>query len=264
MKTKSLFISTVAMVVMLIVALSVGTFAWYTAQDSVNATGATVGAVETDAAAIAIGYTNDVGTDSTLLLGAGEVRPMIPVTKPADGALPAFNEALLQNDKINTVNSESPWREPGIFEEPPDGDGLYLKNLDTVNTVTVTPSVTINANTDDDLNSLLRVSLYVKDGTSNVYLGTWGNGTAYAAELNTEEYLENAPSTVTVAENSFPLTASGAAGTTFDIGPGATRQIHIQAWLEGTLLDTTNMTKDAAGFNVKFQADQAEEEVVEP
>jgi len=281
MKTKSLFISTVAMVVMLIVALSVGTFAWYTAQNQVTATGAQVAAVQTDASAIGIGWST-AATASTIELADGSVRPMIPTTKPADitadNAL-AFNEALLKTNAQgteyidNVSQGSNPWREKGVDEEgqpDPAKTSLYVNNLDPLTTVYVTPSVAIDnlETTSPHLNPLIRVAMFTKeeDGPNTVYtyLGTWGSGDAYACDIadvigGGENSLEGSdPSTIKVADNKITdgWHASGDDGVTFELTGGGSAQVVIYAWLEGTLLTMENMEDAAADFTVTFTASQ--------
>jgi len=260
MKTKSLFISTVAMVVMLIVALSVGTFAWYTAQSSVNATEATVGAQASSDTALGIGWSTDASAASVSLSSqTNKVRPMIPKAAPTD-AEPEFNEALLKDggNVIGSVQVQAPW----TTYNDGTNDKLYVNNLDTGVEVIVTPKVTIaSADPDaDNLKDLLRVALYVVNGSSYTYLGTWGFGTAYACDIETEGYVNESPSQITDPENNhnFGLIASGGNGTTFELKgkgtDGCNAQIAIYAWLEGTELTSENMGYAAAEFAVNFSS----------
>jgi len=286
MKTKSLFISTVAMVVMLIVALSVGTFAWYTAQNQVTATGAQVAAVQTDHSSIGIGWSEDA-TASTIELAVGSVRPMIPTAKPTDITVTAgnaltFNEALLKTNAqgtkvIASVSQNSdPWREKGVDEEgqpDPDKTTLYVHNLNPLTdppvTTYVTPSVTIDnlETSSPHLNSLIRVAMFTKEAvgedTVYTYLGTWGSGDAYACDIEDvsgggeNSLVGSDPETIKVADNKITdgWHASGDDGEVKIelIGDGFV-QVVIYAWLEGTELTTDNMEHAAADFTVTFTA----------
>lgn len=263
MKTKSLFISTIAMVVMLIVALSVGTFAWYASQANVDATGATVGAIQTDASAIGIGFTNLTATASSVELGSTNIRPMIPTTKPdtvtVDGAPLVFNEALLSTDEngdeiIADIQTRSPWTQKGVSA----GTELWIGNLDTQKTVYVTPTVTIpNLALANDLSPLLRISIFTKSGNTYTHLGTWGDGNAYACDMSTAGVggttLEgSSPDVIETEDNKITLKASTDPGTHFSIAGNGKQQIMVYAWLEGTLLTTVNMTDTAAVFDIEF------------
>jgi hypothetical protein len=272
MKTKSLFISTIAMVVMLIVALSVGTFAWYTAQDNVQATNGRVTALSSSDSAIAVGWDTS-STASTLGLDQTQkVRPMIPTAKPATGATePTFNEALL---KVNNMGQEviasytdpvTPWTQKGT-----GGDAakttLYVINLDQNVGCVVTPKVAITASESHELDTMLRVSLYTyAAATGYTYLGTWGSGNAYACKISTAgadgaSLVDELSSTIIVAGNKFDLLGTGADGSTFSLVAGAHTEIRVYAWLEGTLLTTANnkATDESAfgEFNITFTSAQ--------
>lgn len=267
MKTKSLFISTIAMVVMLIVALSVGTFAWYTAQNVVTAENASVGAVETSSAAIGLGWTQGTAKAPTITLGAGEVRPMIPKTMPADNNIPDFNEALLETDTSNNYivksrQNATPWQEQGLEESQ---DDVWIGNLDATLGARITTKVTVNDVADTNLNELLRVSVFVRESDElTTYIGTWiGGGTAYYADLSATSgepavpvYVGKSPDLIKVEDNEFTASiASGnASSITFDLAKSGQKQIYIRAWLEGTELDNSNMSLADAGFTVTFTA----------
>jgi len=273
MKTKSLFISTIAMVVMLIVALSVGTFAWYTAQNVVEAKNASVGALETDSSAIGLGWAQETAIAPNITLGAGEVTPMIPKTMPADNNIPVFNEALLGTDTNNVyiVKSQlvaTPWQQQGLEESQ---NAVWIGNLDATLGARITTKVTVNAVNDTNLNELLRVSVFVKESEElTKYIGTWiGGGTAYYADLSAQTgdpaedvYVGKNPELIKVEENEItdPITSGDPSEITFDLANSASedqpaqKQIYIRAWLEGTELDNTNMSLTDAGFTVTFTA----------
>ncbi|MBO7177991.1 MAG: hypothetical protein J6V69_02710, partial [Clostridia bacterium] len=85
---KSMFITTILMVAVLIVAVSTATFAWYTTTTGVNATNAAVSSASSESADIGIAWTNDLTTTSTSIdLGNGSpVLPMVPTADVAVGA----------------------------------------------------------------------------------------------------------------------------------------------------------------------------------
>jgi len=271
MKTKSLFISTIAMVVLLVVALATGTFAWYTAQNQVNATGASVGAVQSNSAAIGLGWANDSAKASTIELGTGTVRPMIPKAVLATGTTgPTFQEALLSTDGegnpyVNSTQSGDPWTQVEWDGSANTGrTDLYISNLDTSRPVAVTVKVDIAESAANNLNNLLRVAIYYAAENPNeyTYVGTWGTGNCYALDISTTVAGLTSPDVLTPAElidAAAPVTLIAdniASGVTIPLIGDAVRQIYIYAWLEGTSLDTTNMVFSAAAFNVNFNATQ--------
>jgi len=292
MKTKSLFISTIAMVVMLIVALSVGTFAWYTAQETVTADNAVVGTATSTEAAIAIGWTAGGTRSSSVSFGAQDaLRPMIPTSEPASGASSPysfqFQEAQLElqgTDRIITdVVPRTPWSQ--VASGDSTKKDLFVRNLSGTQDVNVYPVVTIpehekgdNPATEDiveddwdlDLNHLLRVAIWVLEGEEGeegeinytyTHLGTWAEGTvsAYAVDMNNDTYLGENENLVTVNDNKITLTPSGSrvADTTFQLIPNQEKQIYIFAWIEGTAL-TSGLSGLSAGFDVEFKVDNAQ------
>jgi len=285
MKTKSLFISTIAMVVMLIVALSVGTFAWYTARETVTANDAVVGTATSKESAIAIGWTAGASSSSVSFGAKDDLRPMIPTSAPASGAsLPSFQEAQLElqgTDRIiKNVVSATPWEQVAASGDPAASTTLFVKNLSETQDVNVYPVVTIpehqegdNPETPEitetdwvgDLNHLLRVAIWVEGGegeSAYMHLGTWGDGTvssAYAVDMDNDNYLNKNENLVTVNANKITLTSSGSrvADTTFQLTATQEKQIYIFAWIEGTAL-TSGLSGLSAGFDVEFKVDNAQ------
>lgn len=86
MKTmkKSMFITTIMMVVLLVVALSTATFAWYTAQSNVGVTETTVTSAKSSAASIAIDSIGGAASTNTSIAITmnKEIAPMVPFAAP--------------------------------------------------------------------------------------------------------------------------------------------------------------------------------------
>lgn len=108
---KSMFITTLAMVVVLVVALSTATFAWYTANTTVTATPTAAQSATSDAAAIAVETSaitaQSTGTSVTMTL-TGTIGPMIVTTDlSAAGnvnSTPVFTTAPVSNANTFTSN----------------------------------------------------------------------------------------------------------------------------------------------------------------
>ena len=270
------------MVVMLIVALSVGTFAWYTARETVYANDAVVGTATSKESAIAIGWTAGASSSSVSFGAKDDLRPMIPTSAPASGAsLPSFQEAQLElqgTDRIiKNVVSATPWEQVAASGDPASTT-LFVGNLSETQDVNVYPIVTIDPHQDPgdnpdteevetdwvgDLNHLLRVAIWVSGGESTyTHLGTWGDGTvssAYAVDMDNDNYLNKNENLVTVNANKITLTSSGSrvADTTFQLTATQEKQIYIFAWIEGTAL-TSGLSGLSAGFDVEFKVDNAQ------
>jgi len=267
MKTKSLFISTIAMVVLLVVALATGTFAWYASQQSVNATGATLGAVISEDAAIELGW-EDTNYSSLLQFGSADLRPMIPVSVPEGGTEAAtfllFNEAVLATGPdglyVASVDDTSePWTQRGTVTEPVQDD-LYVRNMDQATTVYIFPTVSfVDSNGEDpDLLGLLRVAVFFETATEGTFkfMGVWGTNNMYAYDIT----VDDTPAEIAHADNliSPPTKIAPASESTqyVSLAGGEKQKIVIQAWLEGTTLDTTTMNYADSVFNLKVRATQ--------
>ena len=118
---KSMFITTLAMVVVLVVALSTATFAWYTAQSTLTSTETSVYTATSTSASIALSsvssnVTTVSNTSIDITMGANNVEnginPMIPAaaltTYTAATTTGAFKTASINADgtfKANGANA---------------------------------------------------------------------------------------------------------------------------------------------------------------
>jgi len=279
MKTKSLFISTIAMVVLLVVALATGTFAWYTSQANVSAEQTALSAAISNSTAIGIGWIETAQAPSvTFKPQESGLRPMIPTTDPATytgtTALP-FNEAVLKTNLEPTSYiydgvSAPPWTPKENVAENPK-ETLYIHNIDTAQNINVTVTVDLTTPADGYLDSLIRVSIFYNDAGAHAYVGTWsGGGTAYAGDIDALKLASAADDLTTFfypsgAENSLTSSAATIAvlgdnapsPNLIPIIGGGNKQLYVYAWLEGGLLTTENMEDSAATFTISFTASPA-------
>jgi len=282
MKTKSLFISTIAMVVLLVVALATGTFAWYTSQQNVSAEQTALSAAISNSTAIGIGWTETAQAPSVTFkpqaTGSG-LRPMIPTIDPATytgtTALP-FNEAVLKTNLEPTSYifdgvPATPWTpQENVAENP--ANTLYIHNIDTAQDINVTVAVDLTTPADGYLDSLIRVSIFYNNGGgAHAYVGTWsGGGTAYAGDIDALKATNGADDLTTFfypsgATNSLTSSAAtitvlqdnGQSANVIPIIGGGNKQLYVYAWLEGGLLTTENMEDSAATFTISFTANPA-------
>jgi len=276
MKTKTLFISTIAMVVLLVVALATGTFAWYTSQNLAAGESAGLSTAASTSATIALGWTTSA-TGNQVTFGVSEVSPMIPTTDlatydtAASGVAPVFESGVLGvtgggNEYFRSVTSPaSPWRQ---VDSTLASHTLYLRNLNPNAGARITTSVTLPDTQNSgasivDNNDILRVAIYsvVGDSTTHTLVGVWGvstSGNAYFGDLTaypgTGEYTNYLVSTFMTehAEDTLDLIGSGTSTTTFDIPLSTNAVIEIYAWLEGTVLDNDRSALSTTGDEVTF------------
>lgn len=156
---KSMFITTLAMVVVLVVALSTATFAWYTANTTVQATTTAAQSASSDSAAIAIETSeitaNSTGTSVTMTL-TDAIAPMILTTDislPANSEVaPAFTTAPVNNtNQFTTAGTSGTPATIGTVQDNNDVaanttlHGFYVGNTNKDTDPEVKVTVTINS-----------------------------------------------------------------------------------------------------------------------
>lgn len=281
MKTKSIFISTIAMIVLLVVALATGTFAWYTSQNTATGESAALSTATSTSATIALSWSSS-GTGSQVTFGASEISPMIPTTNlttydtSIGGVDPVFESGVLGvtgggQEYFRTVSGVTPWRQK---DSTLAFNTLYLRNLNPNAGARITTSVTLpttgnSGGTILDNNDILRVAIYsvVGDSTVHTLIGVWGvnsAGGAYYGDLTaypgTGEYTDYLVGTFMSTASTLTLTGTGAATVTFDVPKSTNAVIEIYAWLEGTILDNDRSALSTTGgevtFDVSFSANE--------
>jgi len=152
---KSMFITTILMVAVLIVAVSTATFAWYTSSGVVNASSTQLSTATASDANIAIGWEQTAKSTKVDFEPATGLVPMVPKiafeeTTTAAAAVASMNTGILQaNDsgtatfKDGTVSAATPWTQAQYTEDTSAGaTTLYLINYNTTKTATVTITMT--------------------------------------------------------------------------------------------------------------------------
>lgn len=268
MKTKSLFISTIAMVVLLVVALATGTFAWYSASQTATAGSATVSSAASTSASIGLYWGTDSPSAAVLFGKGADIQPMIPTVALADyntvtptGSAPAFTTALIGNNGTNDYFKSDggtgiPWEQ---IADDNTRTGLTIQNVSFTTAATVTANVTIPqvADTNSDI---LRVAIYIEAPTGNFDLiGVWGPTTTSSIWFGTIEKDANVNSIQTANGGANIISPSGTSSA-FLLAARGTAVVHVYAWLEGTILDSER-SLDAnygdATFSVTFNATEA-------
>lgn len=273
MKTKSIFISTIAMVVLLVVALATGTFAWYTSQNTATGESASLSTAASTSATIALSWSQS-GTGSQVTFGSTEVSPMIPTTALATydtgaaGVAPLFETGVLGvngggQEYFRTVTGATAWRQ---VDSTHTSHILYLRNLNPNADATITTSVTLPTTLNEgativDNNDILRVAIYSVVGTATVHtlIGVWGvssAGNAYYGDLTaypgTGDDTAYRVQTFMASASSLTLTGNGASAVTFVLPASTNAVIEIYAWLEGTVLDNDRSSLSTTGSEVPF------------
>lgn len=261
---KSLFMTTIAMVVMLVVALSTATYAWFTAQNTVQATPVTISSASSTSANIAIGWSANATTTQVSFANA-ELNPMVPTTDPSTTTSDAldFNKGQLSISPagvpyFNGVSGDNPWT-PSEYDG--EGSTLYVKNNNPNAGVSVQLSgLTVAGTNLATIGGLLRVAFYTAGASAGtyVYLGTYGSGNAYYgvphaynADDGEDAYTLAAEAAFKTADNLITLKNTAAGIAPFTLAASGSVQLFIYAWLEGTGL-TDALASQSITFSFAF------------
>ena len=249
---KSMFITTILMVAVLIVAVSTATFAWYTASGTGSAGSASLVAAESSDANIAVGWTKaSKTTDITFNTIDAKFAPMAPkaalVADEAYAASTFYTQTLAQSNTFNGDGTPAtPWNVVNSDADAGVTDGFYVINHNQNAGATVKMSLTFTA---DDNSDLLLVAVYVNGSLKGIY----SQLASYAAgEIKNGA----APSTLTGDTKGTNVIAAGTE-LSFDLAAANADDdtdvalIQVKAWFDGSALDQTG-AGDTAGFSFSF------------
>jgi len=279
MKTmkKSMVVTTVLMVLLLIVALSTATFAWYTAQSQVSVTDTLVSSANSTSASLAIDRTNSISsTNSKVTITVSEnLTPMVPKIEPkvykaaagSDPEVPAttytaftadgnFTTQSVDNDaKFNGIGQKAT---PATIEtvanttDSQSATSFYVINTNRDNATTnevqakvtiategYTPFVATAENFDAN-----KANLYTKDGTKFTAVATDatfdGSATYYKANVNIAKFLRVAM----FVDGAYYATWSG------DTTSVATAYGEIENQAVSTSMTTYNASANGASVSI--------------
>jgi hypothetical protein len=141
---KSMFITTLAMVVVLVVALSTATFAWYSANTNVNVDATVLQSATTNAASLALSHSNNgsaaSGISADLVLNSESIGPMVPQLAsgwvPGTVAINGEGEATASSQTVTTYDSFS----DAFITASVDANGKFLTNATTASPATMATS----------------------------------------------------------------------------------------------------------------------------
>ena len=128
-----MFISTILMVVVLVVALSTATFAWYTAQSSVMATDTTLTSATSQSASLALADNESAGANADgisvalTMTSAGSVSPMVPNAAYTTGTTTYAETVLGKGDGFPQI----------FYSAPVDISGKFTHNGQTATPATI-------------------------------------------------------------------------------------------------------------------------------
>lgn len=257
---KSLFITTIAMVVLMVVALSTATFAWYTTSNVVYAdTDTQISTATSSAANIAIGWESGATGTSVEFADATGLVPMVPDIQFVKGTT-TFDQAkaAMKTGSLEKNGSSATFIADGTApaalwtqsEREGSNKDLYLVNYNTSQAATITftlngPTKVGDANA-PDVTGIFHLAVFAWDATAAegagalVYQGMLGaDDVDYGTIEAGEEELLNPG---TIAKEAFTLTIPAAT-----VNSGTALQIALLAWIDGVELNNS-----LAGGAVQF------------
>ncbi len=263
---KSMFITTILMVAVLVVAISTATFAWYTSTGNGTASQANLVAAESNAANVAVGWDANAKTTSvTFSSTAVEVAPMAPTAEPiADMTFAALELKTATLDATGAFNADGQTAIPWTVSDGAAQDAktsFYVINHNMNAGVTVNMTISYAANVvDDNLddgddsitytnNDKLVVAVFVEGKLAGIFtqLSEYKAGAIVGGQVASDLDGTNAliKSTIAIELDAAPSATEGTA-----------KNIQIKAWLDGGAL-TQSYAAQPAAFSFNFEAAQA-------
>ena len=227
------------MTLVLVVAMSTATFAWYTANSSVSATATTIKA-ESAASNVYISRSDDFSAEeTTIALKAGQtLKPMAPTAKvTTTGA--EFKNAVKNEGALEATGVVSPYT-----------DTFYLYNDAATAEAWLQATVTVE-----------KTAIVDEDG--DPVLDAENNPTYYDDASAYIKYVIIVNGTV-VVNNQYSLfdldlqndTKENATNNKFSVAAGAKSTVQVIVWLDGTDMDNTDQGA-MADVSIKFDATTA-------
>lgn len=271
---KSMLFSTVLMVVLLVVAISTATFAWYTSNTQVNVTDTVINSAESADASIEFVWKNSnsvVYRGTSIAFSSGDaIKPMVPTKNPvADDTSMSFVGATVSTDGETFTaasSGETPWSQnytsvaDADASPDPVTDPYNIPEGVTVNELFIANSATTGAGADlkitatitGDLANALRIAVFFQDSTGTLkYKGTLANSADATNHAGTDgSWSADALVADEISSDGYTATAATTGFTIGNIAPNGEGQLKIFAWYDGSLLGNAQAGK-AANFTLQ-------------
>ena len=251
---RSLTLTTIIMVVLLLIALSTATFAWFSASNVVNIASLTftassrqnVGGGEGDSGTLKLTWVanateDDLHADISMLNGTNMV-PMIPLTAPTltttyDEFVASFRTATQATAEGTTFYASNPMQAtPYTCLNPED---LNQKTFYLHNTGNFVSLVTLGYGMDGENATALRVAVFI----NGLYVGTLRHGDMYYGTI------VKGANVASQSKVSYDDTEE----TKFFIAANTAVEVNLVAWFDGVLLNDDGAELDARLIDITFR-----------
>ena len=263
---KRLLITSIVMMLVIAVALSTATYAWFTSSATVSASSVTLTAATNNAAALGIGWTGGTAGTAIETTKSGTLSPMCP-------------EALVPGTTLSTVNFKTATikKEGGVDQFKTVGvanalvfdnaasslvETFYVTNLSGTNKIS---QITVSATIDVPQNgttgvALVRIAIFKKVSDNYVLVGVLSQDAGANTVVGIPAENKNSgPVAAASVDESNPMsyfTGSKAAGTGLALGgldvstsASATHELKVLMWMDGHALDDS---KQGVAATVEF------------
>ena len=165
---KRLLITSIVMMLVVAVALSTATYAWFTSNTSVTASTVTMTANTSTAQALGIGWDGEAASNTLVFTGTLTVDPMVPtalVNDTTTSGVQFYSSTIKTVAGHSVFNSNGDARTPFTFNNGSEESlksAFYVKNLSTANSVT---NVQVQANIESS------TAVYVKTTDTAISVG---------------------------------------------------------------------------------------------
>ena len=201
---KRLLITSIVMMLVVAVALSTATYAWFTSNNQVTASSITMSATVSNAPALGIGWAGGNAESAITLAGdATGVSPMVPASLTVDDTTStvAFETATTRSANGHLVFNTPTSATPYTFTNG-TATAFYVSNLSKANSVTnVQVQATIAGVTEN------------KDGSSLIRIGIFARATAGEGAYVLKGVLAATPAADNVAYGDVAVNANAEKGT---------------------------------------------------
>ena len=266
---KRLLITSIVMMLVVAVALSTATYAWFTSNNSVSATSITMTASTSESAALAIAWVPTGAGDPTfgnyITTGAidSSTTKFGPVAPTTTDANTAFASMTFASSTIKTLDNRNYFNSTPTAVAPDSNSDVYvwndgettasteirLKNMSSANaTGTITIKAVIEDNDDNDQTDngvdLIRVAVFKKDGSTYKLVGIMATSNSQKVAYGTIAAPANAasPTAYETAEVKMHISGQEMVDTT----PTDVTPVYATAMATGLNLGTLTATTTPA------------------
>ena len=257
---KRLLITSIVMMLVVAVALSTATYAWFTSNAGVTASSVQLTAASNAGASIGIAWENDaLGSAITAKAATGTWSPMAPatLTEGTTQSNVAFETATIRNNNNAYVFNGPDSANPFVYESATNQTYFRVANTSTSNAASVQLTLKdIGGNTAaSDTNNLLRVGVFTCATATGTYTLAKVLAVAADQEVAFGDLVQDAAVESLVSSGNEYTAATS---YTFTLAAGTTSVLYFKviAWMDGYALNDATASSTAT-FGLDFVATKA-------